>query len=86
MAGPDVGEHLIDSQYLGIDSLLIWRDKYETAWWAREDYPASMIAMVYQKVGHLIIPRDHYVYYRECPTISPSKDAFPTQPSHQRSQ
>jgi len=22
----------------------------------REDYPASMIAMVYRKVGHLIIP------------------------------
>jgi hypothetical protein len=40
----------------------------ENAWWAREDsnFPTKSIAC--RKVGHLVIPWNHYVSYPECPT------------------
>jgi hypothetical protein len=38
------------------------------AWWAREDFTTSIKSITCIKVGHLVIPWNHYVSYRECPT------------------
>jgi hypothetical protein len=37
-------------------------------WWAREDSNLQIKSITCIKVGHLVIPWNHYVSYPECPT------------------
>ena len=44
-------------------------------WRSQGNYTSSVKSSTYQKVGHTIMPRDRYVYYPECPTISTQVEA-----------